>query len=561
MAIERHLVEADCASTDIDRGWRDWLLASILALPVVGLYAIHAVNAPPGFGPSGFVQYDQLYYMANARELLDSGGGLTYGNPFSPDYTTAKVYFQPITAILAAILWSTGADPGTIFVAFGAVVVLLCLRTMIALYRHLFPLRDFADHLGLLIFAWGGGLLVAGGLARMVVTGDPDVLAYDPGAGWWFLNLGRNLVYPTEALYHLLFLGAVLQLLRRRWATGIALAAVLSASHPFTGIELLGILFGWWLIERFVVANRAVPNWFGGGLAVLIAIHVAYYLVFLHLNPEHRSLFIQWRSFEALLTWKTIVLAYAPVGGLALWSLRRGELVHAVFAIAHNRLFAVWFAGAFVLANNDLLIQPIQPLHFTRGYIWTPLFLLGAPLLVSILRHLVGQRRPVGLAAAAALTGIFLFDNAAWILLKLRQPVGLYLTTNQRALFDWLGSEANRGGLVLANPQLAYSATAYTPLRGWLTHYYNTPFKALRKAELDALFTTGKLPAATDTRTVLVIRDEQLAEGPTMLGMNRESRVVYRKGTITVWRVEPEFNPDPVPKPRASTTRPPRPKA
>lgn len=519
---------------------RDWLMAAVLSLPVLSFYAFHFLNAPAGLGATGFIQYDQPYYMANAREVLDAGNGLTYGNPFSADYRTAQIYFQPVTLMLAAILRLTGADPGVIYVSFGLVAVLGCLRVMIALYRALFPLDDLADHLGLLIFTWGGGLLFLAGLARKFLAGSLDLFFYDPNLGWWFLNLGRNLIFPTEAFYHLLFFGAVLSMIRQRWGAALATATILCASHPFTGIELLGIVIGWSLLERFAFGNRTIPAWFLGGLATLLVAHMGYYLVFLNLDGEHRSLFAQWRTLVAVLPLVSALLAYGPVGGLALWSIRTGDRARAVIAAPHNRLFAVWFAGAFALANNDLLIDPIQPLHFTRGYVWTPLFLLAAPLVVGILRRAIRPRSLGGFAVATVVCGLFLLDNFAWISLNSRAPLGNYVSADQRALFQWLSTEPNRGTLVLANPELAYLATAYSPVRGWITHNYNTPFAPQRLQELEVYRESGRLPHASSKNTLLVVRDSALADPLPKPASDRSTRLAFSSGSITVWRVEPE---------------------
>jgi hypothetical protein len=34
---------------------------------------------------------------------------------------------------------------------------------------------------------------------------------------------------------------------------------------------------------------------------------------------------------------------------------------------------------SFFFANHELFIDPVQPIPFTRGYIWTSLFLLVIP--------------------------------------------------------------------------------------------------------------------------------------------------------------------------------------
>ena len=58
-----------------------WLFCLALLTPVLLFYACHFCGRP---NPTGFIQYDMPYYMANAREYFDRGGfRLFYSNPFS----------------------------------------------------------------------------------------------------------------------------------------------------------------------------------------------------------------------------------------------------------------------------------------------------------------------------------------------------------------------------------------------------------------------------------------------------------------------------------------------
>jgi hypothetical protein len=73
------------------------------------------------------------------------------------------------------------------------------------------------------------------------------------------LNLGRNMIYPTEAFYHALFLASIVCILRNRLALALALAFLLSVSHPFTGLELLAILLAWSFVESYFM-ERTNPG-------------------------------------------------------------------------------------------------------------------------------------------------------------------------------------------------------------------------------------------------------------------------------------------------------------
>src|SRR5438105_15936876 len=95
---------------------------------------------------------------------------------------------------------------------------------------------------------WGGGLLCLGRAAQNLLHGRPaaeSLFAYDPFDGWWFQNWGRNLVFPTEAVYHALAAAVWLAVLGRRYALALAAAAFLAATHPFSGLQILLILLVW----------------------------------------------------------------------------------------------------------------------------------------------------------------------------------------------------------------------------------------------------------------------------------------------------------------------------
>lgn len=511
---------------------RDWLWAALICLPVVLFYVAHWAFAPPGFNGTGFVQYDQLYYMANAREIVDRGGWFTYGNPFSPDPATQAIYFQPVTAVLALLLRLTGADPAALFLVLGVGATLGCARSIIALFRSVVPERDASAAIGLVLFAWGSGLLVLASLVVGKLVGVYDPIRFDPEGGFWFLSLGRNLLFPLEAFHHLLFFGAVLLAIRQKWAAVVACAAVLSISHPFTGIELLGILFGWAVFERFFISNRTIPAWFIAAMFVLMVAHAGYYLAFLPRDPEHRELFAQWRDFQASASVLTTLLAYGPV---ALFAVLRvvSDGVFATFAKPRERLLLLWFAGAFVLSNNHLFMDPIQPLHFSRGYVWTPLFLLGAPLLVRELRKSLANAR--GKVSALLFAALMLLDNIVWLGVTVPEPMGIYLTTDERRFLDWLDKPENSTALLLSDRHLAYAATAYSPVRGWYTHVFNTPSNHLRKAELRAFLDTGAMAPGMEGRTLIVVRDAARSDNPRVLPAGAEQ--AYQSGGITAWRV------------------------
>jgi hypothetical protein len=512
---------------DSARRWTSspWVLATVLALPAfVPLVAHYVGFAMAGRWPTGFIMYDAPYYVANARELFDSGHfGLLYGNPFSYDHATPRIYFQPLTLILGVLLWMSRGDPGLVFAAVGVVAAIVCGRVAVALFDHFGDRSKPGGLMTFIAFFWGGGLVVlAATVFVAVVLGAGagrsgfDVAAWwsfirvvDPAGGWWFLNLGRNLVLPTEAVYHALFFGGVVLILARRFASAAAVAAVLSLSHPFTGLQFLAIVGGWALLES-ILRSRVVPRWFLACIIALGVLHATYYLVFLPRFPEHRQLQAQW-MLAWNLTIPEIVLAYGVVASFALWRIGTRERFRHVISQWPNRLLLVWLVASLALENHELFVRnAVQPIHFTRGYSWVALFLLGLPVIAELFRRTrMSGHRAVAWLAPAVVAVVFVVDNAVWLGATATQNLGLSLgrtlppdpsragyglSRDQVQVLKFMNDPSVRGSVVLSEDlDLGYLATVYSPLRSWRSHYANTPWNRERLGELRAFFANGQV--------------------------------------------------------------------
>ncbi|WP_435016131.1 hypothetical protein TA3x_003691 [Tundrisphaera sp. TA3] len=492
---------------------RLWLASLLLAAPFFLPYASHFMTAP-GRLPTGFIQYDMPYYMANAREHFDNGRfQFFYSNPFDPRYEAPAIYVQPMSLMLGMILHATGADPGFLIIGFEILAAWACARVALALYAEIVGLGDWPRRLGLLAFFWGGGLLALAGIGYSLARQRTitDIFRFDPENGWWFLNFGRNLIYPTESLYHAFFFGSILCLLRQRFMAGAALAFLTSLSHPFTGVELLLILASWAALELFYVRSKAVPLRFLIAILGLLGVHFGYYLIYLTRFAEHRQLMETWK-----IAWElqavNFLPAYALVGSLAFWSFRRSDIALRFFSHPRNRLFLTWFVVAFTLANHEFAIRSIQPLHFERGYIWTALFFMGATPLVDLLAYLQLRRPFVRVAATGLVMATLVLDNALWLAqfpyaaMTGAKAQGFTVTETQKDVFAYLRRGENRGSILLtSDPDLGYLGTVYTPLRSWVGHQYNTPDVGTRKQEVAAFLGEGKLLEAWSGKTLLIV--------------------------------------------------------
>jgi hypothetical protein len=487
-------------------------------LPISWLIACYSVGAPHDTHPTGFIQYDQAYYMAEARQHFADGFHLFYGLPASSDYDTPPVYFHPQTLLLGALAKFTNVEPGWIYMGFGIITTLIFFRLATALYVSVVGLASRAQFIVLPIFLWGGGLTVLYGLALKLTSGGA-IFTFDTGA--WGANLARGVIYGIEGYYHALFFAAILALLRRWYATALLLVAITCASHPFTGAELGLILFGWIILENLFDRRASPPLWFGGGIGLILLLHLGYWLVLLpRLSPEHAALAPSW-NLPWVLPWSSEISEYEIVGLAALWRLRDRIRIAAALADRTFRLLLAWFAAAFLLANHDLFMSPHQPIHFTRGYVWVPLFLIGAPTMVKIVERLLSTPRRIGVPVLVGLYAFMFLDNTAWFgaagLDLLRNgnsetffPTPIYIGRSARDVLTRLDDEVFAGGLVVSNSlPLSYQVIVYTPLRAWHSQEWNTPDSKERRAELYGLFHDGRDLGEWCCRKMIAVLERQ----------------------------------------------------
>jgi hypothetical protein len=149
---------------------------------------------------------------------------------------------------------------------------------------------------------------------------------------------------------------------------------------------------------------------------------------------------------------------YGIVGALVLYRCGTKERFVTCFSQPFARFLAVMFLVSFVLANHEFFMPPRQPLHFTRGYIWTPLALLGIPVIADIWKRVRRSRILLGIFIVGWL-GLITSDNVIFFSTEAQKPQGVYLTQDQQAaLFD-LDSHEPEQLLISDNVMLAYMAT------------------------------------------------------------------------------------------------------
>ena len=526
-----------------------WLLVFFLFVPVIIFYTFHFYSPlrAQGLIPTGFIGYDMFYYMANAREYYDNESfHLFYQNPFSGVYDNKYIYFQPHIFLLGLLMKIVGDHPGLVYCLFGLLSGLICLKIIISFVDAWVVLDSAPKIMALTVLCWGGGLLSLAGILFLLCSGHPLPHAYmhsgifDPFDGWWFLNLGRNLVYPTEAYYHAVFLGAVFSVYLKRYPLFLSLVFLLCLSHPFSGTELLLVSLCYFFIERFFVKNTDIPAYVLNWLAVIAVLHFGYYLVYLMQDPEHSVLVGQWRKNWGLGP-DTIIFAYGLAGGLFIFNIRSLQRARNYFSNSFHRLLLVWFFVAFLLANHEFIINPaIQPIHFTRGYIWIPLLLMGFPSLTGLL-SLLWQRRVYRYALVPLLLFVLLSDNLIWLSVhawEISNNRYIYTDADLEKLFSELNRPEYRSSLVISNDfRISYWTTVYTPLRSWYSHDFNTPHNMVRGLDVNLFYKKGIVSENWKGRRCVIILNKQKGISQDAVTALRQMEKKYENHTYIVYMV------------------------
>ena len=327
----------------------DWLLALALTLPMVVFFVSYSINHDAQLSPTGFIQYDNVSYIAYAKQYLDADhAGLMYSNPFNESNNYTPIYFQPQISLLA-ILMSLGISTQWLLIIFTLLCTFLCFRLLILIYDHLIPYEKYRLT-SIIILAWGGGLLAFSGfILKLFNPSIGSIFHLDPAAGWWGLNLGRYLFFSCEAYYHLLFFAVITSILKQKWLLAAICSFILSISHPFTGIEILSIVATWCLVQRVLMKEPVIPVWFQVIMVLLISFHCFYYLYYLNQFPEHKAVSDQY-ELNWRLRYFNMIPAYCLVGLLAAASLLIKPVREKLKSLPANRLLIIWFIVAFFIS-------------------------------------------------------------------------------------------------------------------------------------------------------------------------------------------------------------------
>jgi hypothetical protein len=488
------------------RELRQWGWALLAVLPFLLVPASHF--ACFAASATGFVNYDQVYIAAYGREIFERGNGIVYPNAFDPAPDAPVVYFHWLMWLLGFGIHVLALDPGYSYLALGVASAVLCGRLTLALVDWRLPRPAFRPVL-LLGAMWGGGLSTAGALASHLRTGGPfEPFTFDPAHGWWFLNWGRNVVFTTEAVYHALVATLWLAVLRHRWGTALVAAAAICSTHPWTAVQVVPMLLAWAAVKRVRFPRPPMPWWFALGIAIACAGTASYY-VFLGSIPQHQPLAMQGRipwGIDGL----SVAYAYLPLLLLAVVQLwRRRDSLDETTAF-----LALSAAVSFVLMKQDLLIGAVHmPVHFTRGYLWLALYLLGLPLLQDVFRA-VRRRNGGWRVALVALLALFVTDNAVFLAHGAGRcfaaAIPVVLAPRERDLFARMDGLGLDGVFLCEDARLGYLSAAYTAVRPYVGHRFLTPEFDVRAARLAAWFRSGEAGPWFDEVDLVLFRRSRM---------------------------------------------------
>ncbi|MCR9197467.1 MAG: hypothetical protein NXI04_02375 [Planctomycetaceae bacterium] len=502
----------------------------LAALPFWSIPLAHIGSEPTT--ATGLYQYELPYYIANGRSAFERGNGVTYPNPYDPDAAAPAIYAHWFPWTLGLLTSVIGWEPGDTLLAIGVVVSL----AFSAATYHLVSCR-LADcrrresvSWPFLFAMWGGGLLVIAGVlfpSRGLDGVAEHALQFDPGRGMWFLSWGRNALFPTEAIYHALVAVCWTAEIRGRKLASNACLLLLATTHPWSGLQLLLTVCGWrfccWVTAELrpqgpLISDRSHPaeripaaeseHAIGGHAdgrpgcvrdsrvqlltsGSILVLFLTYYKWWLPSFASHARLENVWRLDWSLPT-LSAVLAWCLVAVPAILMIKRGWAPRAWSR--STRFFVTALVVSLGLALHDRVISPVQPLHFTRGYVWMPLFLLGLPVLLEWSGRLQRAAGPVIMVVVAV---VFWMDNMAFCTVHMQrqwlQQDGFHLDSDDRALMRSLSVRAT-GRVVLTQSQTVnYLLPTYAPVRPWLGHHFNTPDYPDRKAVWQKCFADGRV--------------------------------------------------------------------
>jgi len=484
-------------------------IAILLTTPIMGIVItnyLHAIHN--AYVPTGFFQYDMPYYLANAHQYVDGQhNGIAYSNPYDFEDNSPRIYFHLLHLIYGILL--NFLDPGFIYVASGLLFAAMSFYFLQKLIDEYSPNQGMINVLMTFIVAWGGGCLVLISILVSVFKGNSiHYFTYDPFDGWWFLNFGRNFIYSTEGFYHLLVVLLFLSVIQKKFTSTLVITWGLVLSHPFTGLQYSLIVACWFAFERYFLGTETVRRQSAPLFFLPVLFCIVYSLVFLPLFPSHKALMTQ-MTLDWSMKSTTILGAYILVAVPVFIRIRNSKKFVECFQDPFNRFLAVSALVSFLLANHEFFIaNPMQPLHFTRGHIWTPLCLLAIPVFISIIKRISNFRNIFARVFCSSILIIALTsDNFVWFIDKYSYPLDdINISSEDFEIINYFKTRSDQPIVIFENLKAGYLTATYTSARPYFGHWGgNTPYTQRKIISIMKLFIEGIEPEELKNRYYIVV--------------------------------------------------------
>ena len=365
-----------------------------LGVPLLIFGAINSVllNLEPGQIFTGFWRADMMYYCSGIREFLDNGNGFVYGHPFSNTFTSPRIYSYlqhlilfwcwQLSGISIPVLWQIGR-----FV-FGCFMFI----SLYVLLKQFFKKEELKY--AFLVISLGGGWVAIWavlryldghqGMTYLQIFQMFTISGAMPEIGTsWAPNIFMNALYTTEAFYHgIAFLTFAAVIKRRFVLSAIGVLATWWA-HPFTGVEISGIIIFFTLIESILKPQK---HEFGllitcGAISVIFLVYYKFLLPYWSAEAKygiehwtHLSSSMKFDFYEAPAMW----------GIFLVWPfffLIRKCRRFILLSNRTDRFLLVWIISVFLLLLQDRImpdsIPVVCPLHYSHGYMYLPMAILS----------------------------------------------------------------------------------------------------------------------------------------------------------------------------------------
>ncbi|MCK6508824.1 hypothetical protein L6R29_02510 [Myxococcota bacterium] len=327
-------------------------------------------RVPPNETVWGLFQGDMPTYLANARATSPRFFHLTYASPL--DISPQKHdYLTQLPISLLSLLLKAGLSESqsnqflTLF--FGT----LMFFGLFFLIENTLQHQTFRILLFFLL-SFGGGLAWLSSLLRSDVGFWAGIRFFEHNYYWWFFNLFRNLLYPLELIHHCIFFWYLLCLINRQWLPANGLLVLALLSNPFLAAHLI-------LIHALTAMFDATSSWLKKSASLpLVLLWVLYYTLLLPSSPTFHSLISQHATaYKTPMQWADLFQAYG-FSTLAFLLFLDRSFVRAVWAEWVLIPIVAMALVTFALVHHSRLpfLHAVQPLHFSRGYLFVSLWLL-----------------------------------------------------------------------------------------------------------------------------------------------------------------------------------------